>query len=765
MRWLCFAFALGVMALQCFVRLPPLWWIVAAVVVTAPLAWLLRSRLPAGCWVVKVLLAGLLGLLWAVIYTQHVLAWSLPLALQKHTLPATGTIMTAPLQNSHHLSFVVRLQQLNHRPNHANIKLNWYRFQSVPKVGEHWQFNVRLKRPHKLADPGAFDVTKSMLQHHVRARGYVISARKVRSAQHIGVSAAVMRLRNDVARHINNDLRTHALAGLIVALTVGITKGISQQQWMVFRQSGTSHLMAISGLHIGLVAGLIFMLVNVSWRRVTPLALWCPAQQAAAAAALCAAFLYSVLAGFGIPAQRALVMIFIATLAVMLRRRLLPWHTIVLALFIVLLMDPLAPLRAGFWLSFAAVSTIIYGISGRLSPPRLFWKIVRVQWVVMLGLMPLSLLFFQQTSLVALLANSVAIPWVSFIVVPLSLIGALLIMGHINGAGFVLLMALHAMQWLWLLLQWLTHFPMAVWHHALLNDWVLMASIVGVSLLLAPRGWPGRYCGIVALLPVLFATPARPPRHAVWLTLLDVGQGLALVVQTQHHVLVYDTGAKLSPNYDMGRAVVVPFLRTRFIDHIDTMIISHRDNDHSGGATAILAALPVHHLLTSVPQRFARYHAAPCLAGQHWQWDGVEFTMLYPPPSLLGLDNNSSCVLKISTQHRSILLTGDIEKLAEHYLLHHNTQQLSATVLVAPHHGSRTSGLVHFINAVSPRFVLYSTGYLNRYHFPNHTVVKHYQRIGALGFNTAHGGAITLKLTPKGATISTFQAQHRRFWD
>jgi competence protein ComEC len=299
------------------------------------------------------------------------------------------------------------------------------------------------------------------------------------------------------------------------------------------------------------------------------------------------------------------------------------------------------------------------------------------------------------------------------------------------------------------------------------NFWILICTLIGFLLLLVPIGWPGRWLGIVWLLPLWFYQPAKPAIGEVWLSLLDVGQGLAVVVQTATHTLVYDAGAKHNDNIDMGESVVLPYLRTLNIHQLDMLVISHGDNDHIGGAAALLAALPITSLITSVPEKFSTDRQARyCLAGQTWQWDDVQFSFLYPSPSQLHQNDNSSCVLRIDNGKQSILLSGDIEKSAEMSLLRMTKTPLTATILVAPHHGSKTSSTQAFIDAVRPQWVLYATGYRNRYHFPHPTVVNAYRINRAKQMDTAELGTIRVKLNRADGTpvVEAQRIRRKRYW-
>jgi competence protein ComEC len=522
--------------------------------------------------------------------------------------------------------------------------------------------------------------------------------------------------------------------------------------------------MAIAGLHIGFMSGFIYTLVSWLWRRSLRLTYIIPAQHAGGIAALTIALIYSALAGFLIPTQRACIMLIVFLIVVLLRRKTLSWQAWSVAMLIVLLINPLYVLTESFWLSFGAVAAIIFGVSARLSPTGFWWKWGRIQWVIALGLIPFSIWLFQQCSIVSFVANSIAIPWVGFLIVPLCLFGTFILLFSAKFGALILMLADKILGLLWIVLTWFANLSWGSWYQVMPNLWILFAACVGVIILLLPRGFPGKLFGFIGFLPLIFyQVPGIKPGE-VQFTLLDVGQGLASVVETQHHILVFDTGPKLG-SFDMGESVVVPFLRTRAVKHIDMLVVSHGDNDHIGGSSAILKRFQVVNIKTSVPDDFPQQHANLCLRGDTWDWDGVNFKFIYPPSENLNLGNNSSCVLRISNGSKSILLTGDIEKLAEKYLVKTERQNLIADIIVAPHHGSKTSANREFLQAVNPHYVLFPIGYRNRYHFPHASVMQAYEELGTKKIDTVYAGAIQFLLKNDVSRPVLYRTAHHRYWN
>lgn len=757
------AFVAGLFLSFSFPHLPsPYWSLSVAIVSSFSWRWMPRVQIKK---IARLLFATSLGFSWMVIAANPILHQQLPSTLEGKTLTVQGVIASIPQVKGEQTRFIFHVKNLP-KIKTMTARLSWYGPTPVLHVGDTWQLQVRMKRPHGLINPGGFDYEAWLFQHGINATGYVVSGAANQVLQKNKHDHVIDRLREKINQNVQQILEKNALAGMISALTVGMQSGITQEQWEVLRQTGTNHLMAISGLHISLVAGLMYLLIGFFWRLSARLPLWIATPRIAALGGLLAAFAYSALAGFAVPTQRALVMLAVYLGAQILRRHVPPWHSLFLALFIVVFLDPLAILSASCWLSFGAVGSLIYGLNGRLKPKGLWWKWGRAQWVVSLALIPIGLYYFQQASFISPLANTIAIPWVSFTVVPLSLIGAILSLISIKLATPILWLAIHSLDGIWWILEKLSGLHFAAWSQVLSAPWIFFAGLFGVALLLAPRGYPGRYLGCIALLPLVFIREPTPAPGEIWLTVLDVGQGLATVVRTQHHTLVFDTGPSVG-GMDAGAMVVVPYLQEVGVKKIDELVISHADNDHAGGAQSVFASLPVFTVISGQADHFTTLHAQPCLAGLSWLWDGIKFEFLYPPSGLIADTNNAySCVLKISTGEHSLLLPGDIEKEAEMDLLRNQATNLKADILVAPHHGSRTSSTPAFIAAVAPQYVVYATGYRNKFRFPSSLVTGHYQAEGSLAYNTAYTGALLFKIKPLGSVAPPREerAASRKFW-
>jgi competence protein ComEC len=762
------AFLTGILLVQQMAALPSLAW-----------AWLLPPlALVAWLWprIGLPMLFLLAGILWVTLRAGSVLADRLATELEGVDLRVEGRIADLPVVSERgvHFAFDIERAWQGDQPVQLPHKIQLSLYNAVPTlyVGDVWTFNVRLKRPHGFQNPGGFDYEAHLFQLRVRATGYVREHEPYRLLAPLGTLTEGLlpgyrldRFRQNLSARIQALLPENRFAPMITAFANGDDDAIPDDQWQVLTRTGTNHLIAISGMNIGLVAGLVFLLARWLWSLPGTTVLRAPAPLVAAAAALLAALGYAALAGFAIPTQRALVMLAVALGGLFLRRRSSPSVLLAVALLAVLLVDPLAVMSPGFWLSFAAVAVILYTVAGTSVQG---WKerLVawgRLQWAIAAGLLPLLLLLFQQVSLSGPFANLVAIPVVELLVIPATLLG-------VAGSFFLpdsltawpFLLAAKALAILWPLLELLAQLEGAQWTQHNPPLWTLGAALVGVLLLLAPRGIPARWLGLAWLLPMFLVRPPLPAPGEARVTLLDVGQGLAVVVQTAGHTLVYDTGARLSARFDAGRAVVVPFLRHAGVMRVDTLIVSHGDNDHIGGSASLLAALPVTRVLSSVPERLP--NAETCQSGQAWEWDGVRFVMLHPQTDTQLAGNNRCCVLRIETRSGQALLPGDIAAKAEYELLARATEQLRVDVLVVPHHGSKTSSTQAFVDAVRPQVALLPVGYRNRYHHPHPLVEARYRERGILLADSASAGAITVELGGPGLPLQRYRETQRRYW-
>jgi competence protein ComEC len=754
-------FLLGVGSLQQCESLLPV-SLAGLLIILVPLLIKLKTwRLP---------LAIACGFLWALFQAHDRLYPELEREWEGRDLVLSGVIASLPERRGQMIRFLFNVEGLKigeswqHRfP--TRVRLSWYGITPSLRAGQRWQLTARLKRPWSFKNPGGFDYEGWLFRQGIRATGYVRQPERAQLMADEGIYHPVDRLRQHVGEAIARALNADSNRGVLTALAIGDRHDISKQQWRVLLKSGTNHLLAISGLHIGLVAGVVYFLTLRIWRLRGK---WCgrwPAQRVAALIALTAGCGYALLAGFSVPTQRAMIMLCVVMGAVWLDRDVYATHTLSVALLAVLLWDSMAVLSAGFWLSFGAVAVIKYAICGRpMMKPR-WWHWGKLQWIVAIGLFPLTLLCFQRSALIAPLANLFAVPWVGMLVVPVVLAGSLLVLILPVGGNALFGLASHLMDPLWWLLEALGDFRYAQWFHDP-PVWALLPATLGGALLLAPRGWPARWLGVVLISPMILVSSPKPGHGEYWFTLLDVGQGLAAVVETRQHTLVYDTGAKFSDDFNAGEAVVLPFLRSRNVGRVDLLLVSHGDNDHIGGAAAVIEGVTTMKVLTSVPDRIDHPHVNRCQAGQRWQWDGVDFEVLHPPLGWKESGNNQSCVLRVRNEGGSILVTADIGRKVERHLLENYGEKLSSDIMLIPHHASRTSSSVAFLTKVNPETALLTVGYRNRFGFPQPDIIARYKRLGIRVRDTLKEGAIRIRVHPvQGKDILLgYRQESRRYW-
>lgn len=745
------SFVTGIIVVQQLPLLPDTYWIVFLFLLVPCFAFFRHWRL----------IFFVIGLLWAICFASTRLADRLPETLQSQHIEIEGTVIGLPQNNERRVrfDFAVSKPQVNFP---EKIRLSWYFPKQQIQAGQYWQFTVKLKKPHGLFNPGGFDYERWLFMQNIGATGYVRSKPQPRlrimEAEWRGFDSVRQKIANRLMELVEN---TDNL-GIIKALTIGDRHNISKKQWEVFRKTGTVHLLAISGLHIGLLAGLAYFLtLNIGIR----LAFVSP-QILAAIFAIMMAIFYSAMAGFSLPTQRALVMLSVAMIAIVWQRNCTPGHTLTLTLLAVLLFDPLAVLSAGFWLSFFAVVIILYSLVGRLGKTRYWGGAIKIHWVTAIGLAPLLLFYFQQVSIIAPIANLLTVPVISLLVVPLCLFAVLVMFFSSTLAVHLFAMVNMILQGLMLVLSEMADLPFAAITMISPPFYAIPLALAGVFVLLSPKGMPARWLGLVLFLPLVFVDVAKPKAGEVTLTLLDVGQGLSAVIETATHVLVFDTGAKYSQHYDMGDAVVIPFLKSKGITTVDTLLISHGDNDHIGGAESIIAQQQVTKILTSVPEMLDKFAPVQCETGQTWVWDQVRFDILSPPDQWGVVDeNNNSCVLKVTTKQEAILLTADIEQLAEDWLIKNIAQKLESSILIAPHHGSNTSSTLLFLNQVNPSIILIPAGYKNRFSFPHELVLERYKTNNISWLNVADQGAIVVDLKTDGFKVSAIRSKKSRYWN
>ena len=703
------------------------------------------------------------GFLWTLLNAHLVLQHELLPEDEGKSLYAEGVVVSLPETRARSVRFNFRIDDLRNygqpvKSNPGMVRLSWYEGRQPLQPGERWRLNIRLKRPHGYMNPGGFDYESWLFQNRLRATGYVVDDEnntRLDKASRFNPDLLRFEIRNKIVEVLPPD----TLAGFVPALAVGDRSGLDDAQWRVLTATGTNHLIAISGLHIGLVAGLVylFMLRAWGWSRLNVSAV-----RLAAASAMGAALAYALLAGFALPTQRALIMLWVYFGMKLYCRTIIPGDVLGTALIAVLLFDPFAPLSASFWLSFSAVGVILYGVGYRVHlQQRRLREWLRVQYVVSVGLLPVLAVYYQEIPLLSLFANMFAVPWVSLIVIPLVLGGCMLLLVEMD---LLLQLALASMHVLWWVLNLFT-----AWESQLLpvirpGPVATTVISVGILVLLLPRGITPRWLGLIWLAPLFFSSQKELSFGEADITVLDVGQGLAVVMRTQRHNLLYDSGPAYASGFNTGTAVVLPFLRNSGITRLDMLVQSHGDNDHIGGLQGLIGEIPISGGISSVPDLVPLQRVRGCRDGQSWYWDGVHFQVLHPAETAGLSANDRSCVVRVTARNLTLLLSGDIEKRAEQSLVHRYGPELQSNVLVVPHHGSMTSSTRDFIRAVSPDVAIFPVGYRNRFGLPSQEVVFRYRENGARLLSTAEDGAIRISATRSGMEVTAHREKHHRFW-
>jgi competence protein ComEC len=738
--------------------LPDILWLA----VVAPLMLLWRDRR------LRPLIGFLAGGGWTLLFSAIQLQHKLPVELEGQDLLLEAVIASLPKRQGRLTRFQADVDQLYDTEGNSlalsRLQLSWYGLNENLRVGDTWRLKVRLKRPRGAQNPAGVDYERWLFSQGVQAKGYVRKWHGNQRLEGRAQEAQMDRLRQTIALQLNRYVQQPSAEALLRALAIGDKRGIGPEEWRVFSVTGTNHLVAISGLHIGIVAGWLLFVSQWLWRRSERLTLRIPALKAGAIIALAGAFIYAALAGFSLPTQRAMLMLLATLGSIILGQRIQPGRSLVLAMFLVVLLDPMATLSAGFWLSFGAVAVIILSVGKRITPWTGWRQMIRVQWFVTLGLVPVLLLFFGQASVVSLLVNLIMVPWFTLILVPMVLFGLpLLTVPMLAGWWFEMLGWLT--DYTYQLLVWFSTLPYAVFSVPDAAVWCWTVAIIGFLLLLFPAGIPGRGLAVWLIAPLFLVDPDRPEHGELWFTLLDVGQGLACVIETKHHLMVYDTGPAYTSGFNAAESALIPYLRSRGYASVDRLVVSNGDRDHAGGYNALSQAVRIDDTLTGEPEHIKRARA--CQAGEKWHWDGVSFTILHPgAEERFTRANDRSCVVQVAVGDKRILIPGDIEERGEAAVLANYARDLASDIVVAPHHGSATSSTQTFVKAVVPDWVLVSSGYRNSYGFPKDEVVQRWQQQGAVILNTAETGAIQFRIARGGQELvpRLYRKLNSRYW-
>lgn len=730
------------------------------------------------------------------------------------------------------------------RYKHKKIRLSYYHHNKINKAylfdvntGDDWQFLVKLKRPRGFVNPIGFDYQRYLLSKNISATGYIKVSNKNKKIANKCIEFSfnfifVACIRDKLNDFLEENFSDSKVLGMLTGLLIGEKNKITKAQWKTLKDTSTIHLLAISGLHIGLAAAMGYCL-GLFLRRCVALIMtrfskylsiinffgtcrWLPS-----IISMIFAIAYSLLAGFSLPTQRALIMLSLFHIGLLCYRNIRPWRIFVVALLVIALVDPLAIYSQGFWLSFLAVGVLILVFNGYLLDKKIcdkrsldkrlldkvlvnkntpdswwhqyaygFYRLIyrylrgflKAQWSIFIGLLLPSIILLKGVSGLGFIANFIAIPLVTVVTVPLLLLSLLLMPVEKSAAVIAIDFANSSIEALFFILHQLQSYGVNFWGFSIGEPTFLTIVIasVGVILLLLPRGIPVKWLGLLCLVPLLFS---ERNDFILKVTAFDVGQGTAVIVETPDFELIYDTGKKYSDSFNIGEHILAPYLKNEKREDVDLLMISHNDLDHAGGVDGLLKTINVKNIYAGELNKNTQLKAQQCVAGQQWQWNKVFFSVLWPTHEYIKAtqakadtvnsaqaaalinSNNLSCVLLIRYQSISILLAGDIEKSIEKQLIERQLIPNNINVLLAPHHGSQTSSHKNWIDYLNPEYVIFSTGYKNSYGHPHKKVMKRYKKNNATLLNTANDGAIEFVIdVDKSLSVHRSRLVNRHYW-
>ena len=764
------AFCLGVSAVMLFPELPSMLTLSVLSLVIALVCWHWRCCVS--------LLFFIFGMMWANFQFGNHIQAQFPSAFERLDFTAVGEIEGLVKQQNGDYQFDFRIREIDSNLPQTligeKLRLSCYRCPFVVESAQHWHFTLRAKRPHGYASWGAFDYQKYLFRHRVIAKGYV----RIKSNNELVANTQKpwLHWRHFIRKSLTQKVEASVGLSMILALTIGDKSGFTNEQRQVFQQTGASHLMAISGLHVGLVFFFVSALCRFLLWPVARIYEYIPKQTIIMFPALTSAIAYSALAGFAISTQRALAMLVVYVVCRLIARDVSLIKVLSIAMTIVLMLDPFSVLDIGFWLSCGAVlliGLISYVAELKQGEPIQKTSLFKLQPLLWLGMMPMTISFFGQVSLVSPVVNLILVPLFCTVLVPITLITV-----WFDAAGLTVIATWCLMQvsivfnYVYAVLEWISASNVSHIYSSAFAwwQWGLFFSLVFFyvnkpriktgKLTIAPYIAPIFSTLLVAS--VFFNTSPSLDDDELHVVLLDVGQGLAMVVETANTVLVYDTGPKYSSGFTTADAVLLPYLRHRGIRKIDTLVISHADNDHIGGYEAVIDAMKVKEVLTSRLDKIP--DAKACRAGQKWRVDHTLVSVLSPELETPQGSNNHSCVLLLEHFGTRVLLSGDIEKQVEQFLLNRHSEKLAADILLVPHQGSKTSSTGNFLDSVKPSAAILAAGYKNHYGHPHQSVVDRYLQRNVDLYTTIESGSILLKINQQEWEINEFRKLEKRFW-
>lgn len=747
------------------------WGVSLPALIAATVAW---WRLPRWRW----LAAAVSGFALASLHAAYALSLQLPPDWEKREVVVSGRIVDLPQHEPRRSRFLFRIDEDAQQPEPLRgrlLRLAWYDDELEPRrvlrAGQRWRFQARVRAPRGLRNPGGPDAEKYALMQRLAATGYL---REPEPARLLAKASGLDAWRESISDRIAATVRSPS-SRFVRALALGDTRGLDERDWSVLRADGLTHLIAISGFHVGLVAGFFALFAGRLWRVFPALGRRCPGVVAAAVAAMLGGLAYAAAVGFALPTVRTWLMIALVAALRMSRRPFHAFDALAMAAIAMALADPLALLGAGFWLSFLGVAWLLWCLPDSMAATG--WRdrlrgFLSAQGVASLGLLPVCVLLFGQASLAGPFANLIAVPWWSLVVVPLALLGTGLEALHAGAGEFAWRGAAACFDASWPGFESLADSGLALWWLPEPAWFALPLAMLGAFWLLLPRGVPGKALALLLWLPLLWPDRHLPGPGEAELIVVDVGQGLSVLVRTANHSLLFDAGPSVRDGFDAGERAVVPALHALGVRRLDRVVASHGDNDHAGGVASVLRAFPSP-VVFAPPEvdgeALEGIRTRPCEAGRSWEWDGVRLRFLHPPRHFPYLGNESSCVLRVESRHGAALLTGDIGEVVERDLVRRAglsaQDRLRAEVVLVAHHGSGGSSDPEFIVATGARHALVSSGHGNRFGHPRADVLERWRRAGAGTRDTAADGALRTGLRAGGIAVETRRQTHPRLWD
>lgn len=743
----------------------------------------------------------LIGLSYGGIYTHWLIEQQWPLELNNQKWLIKGVVSGLPQQVGATQRFHLNLTSVESdsenlgakivsRLTDKKIALSWRNREEGAKqnqkvrAGDYWQFEVKLRRPRGFVNPAGFDYQLYLLQQGIKANGYVRNSEKNKKLDNVCHIGHIHCWREGLRQKISDKVGRNQYVGLILGLLIGDKQSISTPHWDTLKNTGTIHLLAISGLHIGLAAliGLFCGQLLMKLYQLMPHTKFDMRSRCLPSLfSIFFAFFYSCLAGLSVPTQRALVMIVLFHVFRLFYRSVSPWQLLFSALVLVGIFDPLSIRSHGFYFSFLAVAILLFtffqyqqdrktiGSRFLLSLNSGLFKLLKSQLVLAIALFVPSVLLVKGVSLSSPVANLLAVPLVSFLTVPLLLVALIIFPLFTFLSQNLFILAEKSLQILFLYLDWVQNNIGQFWHFDF-GTWNIFAVVIaalGIAYILLPRGFPAKYLSVICFLPIFFPGVDRP---VLSLLFLEVGQGTAVVIETAGHQLVYDTGKRFSERFDSGQHVIAPYLLQSGHSEIDILMTSHGDSDHAGGASGLLSLINMQNHYSGEPKKTG---GQQCFAGQYWQWDDVHFSVLWPTQEYLNNrssplnSNNQSCVLMITHGSKRFLLTGDINSIVERQLLSlYPTLLNEITAVLIPHHGSRSSSHQQWVDHLAAKYAIVTAGYTNAYQHPNPEVIERYNKQGTIVHHTGRDGAIRMAIesTDTATEVARWRQYQKRYW-